>query len=335
MTAIPATEPVTLVHLSPVPVSGSGSVPTWLWICAACFLAVIVAVDVIAGRQSTVAMSKTAAACWMCVYIGYAAALALAIGWSTQWSQAGLFISGYLTESSLSADNLIVFMLIMSGFAVPKFREQEVLLFGIVLALILRMSLIAAGSVLIGVFSPVMLVLSIVLGWTAIKVWNQERDGLSELPRPIRHLIDRTSEPDAFASNRLWVHTPEGRRLTAFAAVIAALGITDLLFALDSIPAIFGITQVAAIVIAANVCALMGLRQMYVLLASALARVRYLTRGLAVVLGFIAAKMLLSFIARHVGLSYLDLPSWVSLVIIVSVLTSTWALSLGTHEPKA
>ncbi|MGN9764976.1 TerC family protein [Micromonospora sp. SD12] len=278
------------------------------------------------------------------LWVGFYVALALVFGaglWLTSGaSAAGQFYTGWLTEYSLSVDNLFVFVIIMARFGVPRQYQQKVLLIGIVLALVMRGGFIAAGAALISQFSFVFYIFGAFLIYTAINLARQgEPDGeeFSEnaLIRWSRKALPISRDYDGA---RMTTHTVKGKRIfTPMLIVMIAIGTTDLIFALDSIPAIFGITQEPYLVFTANVFALMGLRQLYFLLGGLLNRLIYLSYGLAVVLGFIGVKLVLEALAdnklpfinggEHVSWAP-HIPIWLSLTIILGTLAVATAASL-------
>jgi tellurite resistance protein TerC len=248
------------------------------------------------------------------------------------------FYAGWLTEYSLSVDNLFVFVIIMARFRVPRVLQQEALMVGIIIALILRGVFILLGAAVIARFTWVFYLFGAFLVYTAVNLvrsHGQEEDYEENvLIRRLRRVLPMTPE---FSGNRLRVQQ-EGRRLwTPLLVLYLALGTTDLLFALDSIPAIFGLTREAFIVFTANVFALMGLRQLYFLLGGLLERLVYLSYGLAVILGFIGVKLVLEAVHENT-LPFLNggeqiegvpqIPIWLSLTVIVVTLIVTTVASL-------
>jgi TerC family integral membrane protein len=251
------------------------------------------------------------------------------------------FFAGWLTEYSLSVDNLFVFIIIMTKLAVPRQLQQSALLIGIVLALVLRGIFIAVGAAAINTFSWVFYLFGAFLIYTAAKLARESsvtpdepeyREG-----RLVRWLRRRIPSTDGYEGARVVVKRNGRRLMTPMAIVIVALGTTDLLFALDSIPAIYGLTKEPYLVLTANVFALMGLRQLYFLIGGLLTRLVYLSIGLAVLLGFIGVKLVLHalhentlpFVNGGEGLHWApDIPIWLSLVVIIGVLSVTTVASL-------
>ena len=279
------------------------------------------------------------------LWVGFYVALALIFGvgvWLASGpSAAGQFYTGWLTEYSLSVDNLFVFVIIMARFGVPRQYQQKVLLVGIVLALVMRGGFIAAGAALISQFSWVFYIFGAFLIYTAINLARQGEPDEDEFTENVLIRWSRRALPvtKTFDSATMTVKDPStGRRLfTPMLIVMIAIGTTDLIFALDSIPAIFGITQEPYLVFTANVFALMGLRQLYFLLGGLLDRLIYLSYGLAVVLGFIGVKLVLEALAdnnlpfinggEHVGWAP-HIPIWLSLLVILGTLLIATIASL-------
>lgn len=240
------------------------------------------------------------AAVWSAIYIAIAVIFG-GIIWGVYGSQMGTeYFAGYLTEKSLSLDNLFVFILIMAAFKVPREDQQKVLLFGIVVALIFRTIFILLGAAVIENYSWVFYIFGAFLVWTAIHqaLPSKEEDEYHEnaLIRKLRTVLPLT---DSYVGDRVFVKVDGKRMVTPMIIVMIAIGSADLLFAVDSIPAIFGLTQDPYLVFAANAFSLLGLRQLFFLVDGLLERLVYLNYGLAVILGFIGVKLVLH--ALHVN----------------------------------
>jgi tellurite resistance protein TerC len=285
---------------------------------------------VIVGRRPH-EPSMREASIWVAIYVAAAIGFGLILLAVYGSKYSGEFFAGWLTEYSLSIDNLFVFVIVMARFAVPRIYQQRVLLTGIVLALIMRGAFIAAGAAIIGRFIWVFYIFGAFLIYTAIKlVRNGEDEGTDFKENPLirwsRKLLPISQRYDGAK-----LTTREGgrRRFTPMLIVMIAIGTTDLVFALDSIPAIFGLTKEAYIVFTANVFALMGLRQLYFLLGGLLDRLVYLSIGLAAVLAFIGVKLILEALhnndlpfvngGEHISWSP-EIPIWLSLTVIVGAL---------------
>jgi tellurite resistance protein TerC len=268
------------------------------------------------------------------VYIGLAVAFGAWV-WFSHGSQFGVeFFAGWLTEYSLSIDNLFIFLIIMASFNVPKKYQQEALLVGIILALIFRGIFIALGAVAIEQFSWIFYIFGAFLVYTAAKlVRNTDHDDDAE-NTVVKFARNHLSLTDEWHGLKLWIKNNGKRLMTPMFLVIVALGTTDLLFALDSIPAIYGLTNEPYLVFTANVFALMGLRQLYFLLGDLLKRLVYLSQGLAFILFFIGVKLVLHalhenelpFINGGEGVPVPEIPTLLSLgVIVVTLIITTFA----------
>jgi len=300
---------------------------TWVWAAAGAALMVAVAAEVaLTGRPGRGTFTTRRAAGWVGVYVALAGLFGLALGVTAGWVTAGQFYTGYLTEYSLSLDNLFVFSVIMAWFAVTPDRQPRILLFGIGLALVLRSVLIVAGAAALGHFGWLFYPLGVVLVWTAFGLISRSGDrpdGGPErhdpLPAPLRRRLQRSGRQGASGSPLL--------------LLIAAIGLADLLFAFDSIPAVFGITTNGLLVVACNVFALMGLRQVYTLMAGVLGRLTYLNTGLGLICAFIGVKLLLE--AVHVSVPGVPLvPAWLSVLVVAAVLAATVAAGMLTGRLK-
>ena len=304
------------------------------WIITLGVTIAVLLFDVIVIGRRPHEPSKRETATYLTIYVGLAVVFGLWV-WLFHGSQFGLeFFAGWLTEYSLSVDNLFIFLVIMASFKVPKIYQQQALLVGIILALVFRGIFIALGAVAINQFSWVFYVFGAFLVYTAINLARNTKhddDAENVVVRLARRHVKLT---DRWEGLRLWVKDNGKRLVTPMFLVIVALGTTDLLFALDSIPAIYGLTQQPYLVFTANVFALMGLRQLYFLLADLLGRLVYLARGLAVILAFIGVKLVLHALhenklpfingGEHVPVP--QIPTMLSLgVIIVTLLVTTVA----------
>jgi tellurite resistance protein TerC len=316
-------------------------VSSWVWIATLVALVAVLAVDLlIIGRRPHEPSVKESGG-WVALYVGLAVLFGIGVWVTAGGRYAGEFYTGWLTEYSLSVDNLFVFVIIMARFAVPRHLQQKVLLIGIVLALVMRGLFIAAGAALIAEFSWVFYIFGAFLVYTAINLLkegeNDEEDFKENiLIRWAKRVLPVSS---SFDSGRMTVVTQAGKRLfTPLLIVTIAIGTTDLLFALDSIPAIFGITKEPYLVFTANIFALMGLRQLYFLLGGLLERLVYLNYGLAAVLAFIGVKLFLEalhtnslpFINGGEGVHWApEIPIWLSLLVIIGTLGLATVASLA------
>jgi tellurite resistance protein TerC len=316
------------------------NVSAWAWIATLIALVAIFAVDLlIIGRRPHEPSVKEASG-WVTLYVALALAFGFGVWAVAGGTYAGEFFTGWLTEYSLSVDNLFIFMIIMARFAVPRQFQQKVLLIGIVLALVMRGAFIAAGAALIAQFSWVFYIFGVFLVYTAITLLRSGDNDDDDFKENLLIRWSRRALPlsSSFDSGRVTIVTEAGKRLfTPMLIVMIAIGTTDLIFALDSIPAIFGITKEPYLVFTANVFALMGLRQLYFLLGGLLERLVYLNIGLAVVLAFIGVKLFLEalhtnalpFINGGDGVHWApEIPIWLSLLVIIGTLGVATAASL-------
>jgi tellurite resistance protein TerC len=288
---------------------------------------------------------------WIGIYVAAACLFGVGLGMATDWTTAGQFFAGYFTEESLSLDNLFVFLLIITKFRVPREAEQKVLLVGISLALLFRACFILAGAAIIERFSAVFYLFGAFLVYTAVKLVveqlhtspEEEEEKYTE-PRLVRLLRRWIPTTPHFVSDRV-VTLYEGKRhFTPLLMVMIAIGSTDILFAMDSIPAIFGLTKDPYIVFMANACALLGLRQIYFLIGGLLDRLTYLPQGLSVILAFIGVKLVLEalatnelpFINHGQPLHVWEVPISVSLGVIVVTMAAVVVASLlkARHDQR-
>ncbi|THG29883.1 TerC family protein [Naasia lichenicola] len=274
---------------------------------------------------------------WSAFYIGLATLFGVGIGVVSGWNFGGEYFAGYLTEKALSIDNLFVFLIVMTGFAVPKAYQQKVLMIGIIIALIMRGAFIAVGATLIENFSWVFYIfgaLLFVLAFQQIRGSHGGDPANNRFMRLVRRILP---VDDSFNEDKLTVKLNGRRFVTPMLLTIVAIGFIDLVFALDSIPAIYGLTSEPYIVFTANAFALMGLRQLYFLIGGLLERLVYLSQGLAVILAFIGVKLL--FHALHVNeLPFInggdpilwipEIPIWFSLLFIGGTIAVATVASL-------
>ena len=301
-----------------------------MWAGLAALVIVMLAVDFFVfargAREVTVRVSAIWSIGWLVVALAFGAAL-----WAWQGAQAGSeYFAGFLLERSLSLDNIFVFAVIFSYFAVPLAVQPKVLSYGIALALVLRLVFILIGAALLANFHFTFYLFGALLVYTAWKLYRHDAQDVDPEQNPaLRMLRKRMPMTSAYHGGRLFIRD-KGRRLaTPLVAVFVVVATTDIIFAVDSIPAIFAITQDSFIVFAANAFAMLGLRALYFLLVGAMDRFVYLSYGLAAILAFIGVKMLLIDVWHP--------PIWMSLAVIAGVLTITALLSLraAPHGAKA
>ena len=296
-------------------VSESLNISTHIWAITLGVIFLVTLGDLIWAwfRRNTITTLKEAAI-WTGIYVSAAIAFGISLrSWGGQTKSAEFF-AGWITEYSLSIDNLFVFLIILARLKIDREKEQLVLLLGILMALVMRGIFIVIGAAVVERFVAVFFFFGAILIWTAYK------------------LITEDPEEDEWQENRV-ITALRKRGYSTFTIALVALGTTDLLFALDSIPAIFGLTRDPYIVFMANAFALMGLRQLYFLVGILLKRLVYLSKGLSIVLGFIGIKLIIE--ALHgVGIDYIygvkvpHVSLTVSLGVIISALAVTTVISL-------
>ncbi|WP_320066978.1 TerC family protein [Micromonospora sp. RTGN7] len=310
-----------------------------VWAGTLVALTVVLVVDLLIIGRRPHEPSVRESSLWVALYVGLALLFGAGLWLAFGAGVAGEFYTGWLTEYSLSVDNLFVFVIIMARFGVPRPYQQKVLLVGIVLALFMRGGFIAAGAALISQFSWVFYIFGAFLIYTAINLFRQGEPGEDDFSENLLIRWSRRALPISkdYDGAKLTTHENGRRLFTPMLIVMIAIGTTDLIFALDSIPAIFGITQEPYLVFTANVFALMGLRQLYFLLGGLLNRLIYLSIGLSVVLGFIGVKLVLEALADN-HLPFLNggepvgwaphIPIWLSLLVILGTLLVATVASL-------
>jgi len=311
----------------------------YVWYITVGVLLAVLAFDVfIIGRRPHEPSTKESAGA-IAFYVSLAVVFGLGVWYFAGGRYAGEFYAGWLTEYSLSVDNLFIFLIIMSRFAVPRAYQQTALLIGIILALVFRGIFIALGAAAINQFSWIFYIFGAFLIYTAVHLARQGENDEEDYQENavIRFAKRRLAATEEYNGVKLTLVKNGKRLITPMMIVIIALGTTDLLFALDSIPAIYGLTQEPFLVFTANVFALMGLRQLYFLLGDLLRRLVYLSLGLSVVLAFIGVKLVLHALhenelpfingGEHVSWAP-EIPIWLSLSFIIVTLGITTIASL-------
>jgi len=314
----------------------ASDVSALVWIVTLLGLLAIVALDLIVIARRTRAVSIADATRWVSFYIALAAAFALALFVFHPGHVSGSeFVAGYITEYSLSVDNLFVFVIIMARFAVPPLAQDKVLYIGIVVSMLLRAVFILAGAAAVAAASWVFYVLGAFLIYTAIRLAVQAENDETDFRENamLRALRGVLPFSDHYDGSRFITGLDGRRLLTPLVVVIAAIGMCNVIFALDSIPAIFGLTKDSYIIITANALALMGLRQLYFLIGGLLERIVFLNVGLSVILAFIGVKLIIEALhGSHVDdIGRVHLPEIgiaASLGFIVITLAITTAASL-------
>jgi tellurite resistance protein TerC len=288
------------------------------------------------------------AAVWSAIYVGIALVFGLVFFAFGDTQHAVEYYAGYLTEKALSVDNLFVFLVIMASFKVPRDYQQKVLLFGITFALISRTVFILLGAAIIELWSDVFYLFGIFLLLIAGQQLKGEMTGSEENEDEADNVMVRLAKKvlpasESYDGDRLFTHVNGKRLMTPMLLVMVAIGATDILFAFDSIPAIFGLTQDPYIVFTATAFSLMGLRQLFFLIDGLLDRLVYLAYGLAAILGFIGVKLILHalhennlpFVNGGENVPVIEIDTMVSLLVIVGILIVTVIASLGSPKGRA
>ncbi|MER5944452.1 TerC family protein [Streptomyces sp. NPDC001904] len=308
-----------------------------LWVLTILGLCALIAVDFFIGRKPHDVSIKEAGI-WTVVWIALAVLFGIGV---TVWGSGqagGEFFAGFITEKSLSVDNLFVFILIMAKFSVPTHLQQRVLLFGVLIALVLRAIFIAAGAAIISSFSWVFYLFGAFLIYTAWKLIKEaladEEEEDFEENRLLKSVEKKFGVADRYHGTKLFIRQHGKKVMTPLLVVMLAIGMTDVLFAMDSIPAIFGLTQDPYIVFTANAFALMGLRQLYFLIGGLLKKLVHLSYGLSVILGFIGVKLILHALHES-GVHVPEISIPVSLAVICGVLIITTITSLIASKKQA
>ena len=294
------------------------SLLTWALVVGAILVLIVVDLLTVSRKPHDVMFKE--AAIWSIFYIGVAIAFGVWV-WQTAGSQFGTeYFAAYLVEKSLSVDNLFVFIIILTQFAVPSIFHQRVLMFGVILALVLRAIFIAVGAAALAAFSFTFVIFGAILIWTGVglfKHWDED-------PSPednvfVKSIRKRIAMTDEYDGSKIFTRVNGKRLATPMFLVMIAIASTDLLFALDSIPATFGVTQEPFLVFAANAFALLGLRALYFLLKGLLDKLVYLSLGLSVILMFIGVKLIVTYL-HEVFAEVPKIPTVVSLAVIGAIL---------------
>lgn len=320
------------------------TVPLWIWLATIAAILALLAFDYFFHIRTAHVPRLKEAALWSGVYVGIAVVFGILVLVFGGGAMGGEYFAGYITEKALSVDNLFVFLVIMASFKVPREDQQKVLLFGIVFALIARTGFIFAGAALINAWSWIFYLFGLILLLTAgnlLKPGGHEDDQANNVIIRLARRFLHTS--DDYDGDKLFTVVNGKKALTPMLLVMVAIGGTDILFALDSIPAIYGLTQNVYIVFTATAFSLMGLRQLYFLLDGLLDRLIYLSIGLAAILAFIGVKLVLHalhennlpFINDGEHVSVVEITTGLSLVVIIGILLVTVIASLVSPRGKA
>jgi tellurite resistance protein TerC len=304
------------------------------WVVLLGIALALFAIDLVPATLRPHAIGFREAALWWGLFVAAAAGFAVILAILEGGEYAAQFAAGYIVELSLSVDNLFVFVVIMSSFAVPREHQQRVLIFGIGTALCLRAGFIAVGAVLLELLSFMFLIFGLVLIWTAVRLLAHRDADPDVADGPLVRVARRILPvSDSFDDGRLITREGGHRMVTPLFIVFIAIGGTDVLFALDSIPAVFGVTDEAYIVFAANAFALLGLRALFFLVTGLLDRLVYLSVGLAVILSFIGVKLILHWV-HGFSAEIPEISTAVSLAVIGAVLAITTVASLAMARQR-
>lgn len=316
-----------------VKVFGVLEVPLWLWGAFAATVVVSLAVDLLSHRTAHVIRFKEAAAwsgLWVSLALIFGAVVFLVLG-----STAGTeYTTAWLLEKSLSVDNLFVFAVIFAYFKVPRAYQHRVLFFGVIGALVFRGIFLSLGVAVVSRFTAVLFAFAAVLFYSTYKLLKDEQDsfdpGKSFAVRMLRKIIPVRDE---YAGAKFFVKEAGKRMATPLLAVVAAIEAADLIFAVDSVPAVLAVSDDAFIVYTSNAFAILGLRALYFMLAGLLDRFHYLSKGLAIILAFIGVKLILQASHKMISPGIPEIPSPISLAVIVIVLAGSVVLSLRRPAP--
>lgn len=323
---------------APVEEVGTTIASPWLWAASILVLLGLLALDFVVTRKPH-AVSMREAVGWSVFYLTLPLVFALWLWATFGGGDAADFLTGFVVEKSLSVDNLFVFMLILAGFAVPVEVRQRVLLFGIIGAIALRGVFIALGAAMLQagtwaflIFGGILLVSAVKLLLEAVSDSDDEQQDVRQM-RSVRVLRKIVPVTDSYQGTKILTRENGRRALTPLAVVIFAVFAADIVFAVDSVPAVYGITSDPYLVFATNAFALLGLRALYFVLHSLLAKLKHLNHGLSIILGFIGVKLVLHW-AHGIWPGVPEIPTSISLVVIIVVLAVVTATSFLTRDPE-
>jgi tellurite resistance protein TerC len=301
---------------------------TWLWIGFAAFILAMLSLDLGLFNRKAHTIRYREATIWSIVWVTMAMIFAGIVFWNQGRDRGLEFVTGYLIELSLSVDNLFVFLLIFSYFKVPSRYQHRVLFWGLLGALVFRLTMIFVGAALIMRFQWIIYIFGAFLVYTGLKMFRQEETSIQPEQNPIVRLVTRNIPITRHYEEEKFFTRQAGRRVgTLLLLVLVIVEVSDLVFAVDSIPAIFAVTTNTFIVYTSNVFAILGLRSMYFLLAGVVERFHHLKLGLAIVLTFIGLKML-------IVMAGVEIPITISLAVVVTVLLVAITASLLWPKPE-
>ena len=302
-------------------------VPLWAWASVLGLILLMLAVDLLAHRKAHVVSVREAAA-WSALWVALGLGFGAVVWWAYGAQAGGEYYAGYLIEKSLAVDNVFVWALIFTYFAVPREYQHRVLFYGVVGALVFRAIFIAGGAVLIEQFAWVLYVFGAFLVYTGWKMFSHRNDEMDPSRNPVLRLVrKRIPSTDEYHGQKFWVKKAGVWVATPLFTVLVLVETTDIIFAVDSIPAIFAVTQEPFLVFTSNAFAILGLRAMYFLLADLVHRFVYLKAGLSAILVFVGVKMLL--------LDVWKVPIWLSLSVIATCITVAVVASLRATRDRS
>lgn len=307
-----------------------------IWAATLALVAGLFAVDLFLGRRPHAVRFREAVG-WSIFYVSVAVLFGVLFGVLAGWGYGAEYFAGYIVEKSLSIDNLFVFLVIMTTFAVPAEHQQRVLTFGILAALAMRAVFIALGAVLLATFSFMFLLFGLLLIVTAIQLFrHRDQDPSVDDNVVVAFARRRLPFTESYAGGKLFIREGGRRIFTPLFLVLLSIGTVDIIFALDSIPAIFGVTEEAYIVFTVNAFALLGLRALYFLVSGLLDRLVYLSTGLSLILLFIGVKLVLHFLHKQDD-AIPEVSIGLSLAVIVTILGISTVASLikARRDPTA
>ncbi|KQU59080.1 tellurium resistance protein TerC [Rhodococcus sp. Leaf278] len=309
-------------------------VPWWAWAAFGAVVLILLAIDLLAHRGAHIIGFKEAA-WWSALWVGVAIIFGIVVFFTLGTTAGVEYTTAWLLEKSLSVDNLFVFALIFGYFKVPREYQHRVLFFGVIGALVFRGIFLAAGVAIVSKFAAVLFVFAAILLYSAWKLMKDEDDsydpGTSIAVRLLKKIVP---VQDEYAGTKFFVKEAGKRVATPLLAVVVAIEAADLVFAVDSVPAVLAVTDDPFIVYSSNAFAILGLRALYFLLAGLLEKFHYLSKGLAIILAFIGVKLMLQAGHKVISTSIPEIPSLVSLVVIIVVLTGSIILSLKNPPPE-
>ncbi|XAS76282.1 TerC family protein [Dermatophilaceae bacterium Sec6.4] len=310
------------------------TVPLWAWAAFAAVIAIMLLIDLLAHRGAHVIGFKEAA-WWSALWVGLSLVFAVFVTFTLGTTAGVEFTTAWLLEKSLSVDNLFVFALIFGYFKVPRAYQHRVLFYGVIGALVFRGIFLAAGIAIVSKFTAVLFVFAAILLYSAYKLMKDEEESFdpstSFAVRLLRKIIPVRDE---YAGTKFFLKEAGKRVATPLLAVVVAIEAADLVFAVDSVPAVLAVSDDPFIVYSSNAFAILGLRALYFLLSGLLERFHYLSKGLAIILAFIGFKLILQASHKVISTSIPEIPSLLSLAVIIVVLAASILLSLKVPAPE-